>query len=229
MKIIRFDHLEEMERAARALLVEHFRFADPGPHAVMLTGGSTPLGLYRNLAVAPDSADDRLHILISDERHVALDSPANNFATMRPMIRAWGIDDSRVLRVHTGMPLQDAADRYDAQLTSFFKQGGRITLGILGLGADGHAASLFNADDLNRGKGRFAIAVPRKDGPNRVSVTTDLLAKVERIIFLVAGSEKAEIVQRISSDPNNVVAAEAVQGVSQLELWYAPMQGTGEP
>ncbi len=228
MKIIRFDHLEEMEQAARALLVEHFRLADPGPHAVMLTGGSTPQGLYRSLTAAPDSADDRLHILISDERHVPLDSPANNFATMRPMIRAWGIDDSRVLRVHTEMPLTEAADRYDAELASFFKQGGRITLGILGLGADGHAASLFNANDLNRGKERFAIAVPRKEGPDRVSVTPDLLAKVERVIFLVAGPEKAAIVQKISSDPNAVVAVQAVQSVSQLELWYAPMQGTGE-
>ncbi len=221
MKIIRFDHLEEMEQAARALLVEHFRLADAEPHAVMLTGGSTPQGLYRSLAAAPDSADDRLHLLISDERHVPLDSPANNFATMRPMIDAWRIDDSRVLRVHTELPLQESADRYDAELASFFKQGGRITLGILGLGADGHAASLFNANDLNRSKERFAIAVPRHEGPDRISVTPDLLAKSERLIFLVAGPKKAAIVEKITSDPETVIAAQAVQGTSQVELWYA--------
>ena len=225
MKLIEFDTVARMEQAAFALLGEHFSLARAGPHAVMLTGGRTPMGLYRRIEHSPPSVDDRLHLLISDERLVPLDSPESNFGKMQAMVDALGIRDSRIMHVHTDLDLSAAAERYHQRLASYIDGGGRITLGILGLGADGHVASLFDADDIRRGIGRYAVAVPRQTGPDRVSVTRDLLLKVERFLFLVAGAQKAAVVQKMAAEPKNVTAAQAVGEVSSVELWFCPTEG----
>ena len=216
-----FDSVSEMEQQAIALLREHFGSSLAGPHAVMLTGGGTPLGIYKQIENAPPTADHKLHLLITDERHVSLESADNNFARMRPMIGAMGIDDSRVMRVHTSLSLDAAADRYHQELASFLDRGGRVTLGILGLGADGHAASLFSPEDVTRGKARYAIAVPRDVGPDRVSVTRDLLLKVEKLVFLVAGPEKTEAVEKLLQHPTSIAAGKAIEGHGDVELWRA--------
>ncbi len=221
MIVKHFDHVEAMEQEAAALLSDHFGLACDEPHAVMLTGGGTPLGIYRRIEESPVAIDDQLHLLVSDERYVPLESPENNFAKMQPMIRALEIDDSRVMRVDTDLPLHTAADRYDAELASYFERGGRITLGILGLGADGHCASLFSAEDVARGAGKYAIAVSRPAGPARVSVTRDLILKTERLVYLAAGPTKAEVVRTMTDRPEDVIAGQVVQDVARTELWYA--------
>ncbi len=221
MKLIEFNNTSEMRPAAVTLLTEHFGFSCPEPHAVMLTGGRTPLGIYRAMERSPVAVDDSLHLLISDERYVPRDAPDNNYAKMHAMIHASDINESRVMRVHTELPLETAAIRYHEELKTYLDSGGRITLGILGLGADGHVASLFDENDLRKGAGRYATAVLRKGAPDRVSVTRDLLLKVELLVLLVAGPEKAEIVETIMSDPGSVVAGQAIRGISRIELWYA--------
>lgn len=216
-----FDSLAKMEQRAVSLLREHFAASLAGPHAVMLTGGGTPLGIYKQIENAPPTVDGNLHLLITDERYVPLESADNNFARMRPMIGAIGIDDSRIMRVHTSLALDAAADRYHQEIASFLAHGGRVTLGILGLGADGHAASLFDPDDVTRGKDRYAITVPRGVGPDRVSVTRDLLLKVERLVFLVAGPQKTQALEKFLKHPTSIVAGQAIEGHRNVQLWRA--------
>jgi len=221
MKITNFDDYQTLERKALLLLAEHFQQTDEQPHAVMLTGGRTVRGLYQRLQQLPCPVDDGLHLLISDERHVPLGSPQSNYGNMRPMVSALGIDDSRVMHVDTELPLQQAADDYHEQLATFLENRGRITLAILGLGADGHLASLFETAHLSAGKNRLAIAVPRQPGPDRVSVTRGLLLKIERIVFLVAGAEKAQIVGKMLHAPDSVIASKALKGAKSAEIWYS--------
>jgi 6-phosphogluconolactonase len=221
MKITNFDDYHTLERQALLLLAEHFHQTDERPHAVMLTGGRTVRGLYEQLRRSPCPVDDGLHLLISDERHVPLDSPESNYGNVRPVVSALGIDDSRVMHVDTELSLQQAAENYNQQLATFLDNRGRITLAILGLGVDGHLASLFETAHLAAGKNRLAIAVPRQPGPDRVSVTRDLLLKVERIVFLVAGAEKAEIVEKILHAPDSVLASVALKGAKSAEIWFS--------
>ena len=216
-----FDAFEALEDAAAALIEEHFAIADDGPHAVMLTGGRTPRGVYERLRRSPVKADANLRVLQSDERHVPLDSKENNHAKTQAMIEAVGVDDTRVMRVHTELGLNAAAELYNRELTAFFDDGGRITLGILGLGADGHAASLFTPQDIAMGKGRFAIAVPREKGPDRVSVTPNLLRRVGRLVFLVTGAEKEAIVRAVIERHGEITAVRAVEGCPNVELWFS--------
>jgi 6-phosphogluconolactonase len=192
------------------------------PHAVILPGGRTPRGIYEALAREPVRISRWLRILVSDERHVPLDSPDSNFGMMRDMIRALGIPETHVLRVNTELPLDKAADRYDEALRGYLKKGGRIKLGLLGLGADGHTASLFSGNDIFRGLGRYAVAVKRESGHNRISVTRDLLLKAEQIVFMAAGTDKGEAVHKMTRQPGSIPAGMVVEDMSNVEVWYAP-------
>ncbi|MBN1441238.1 MAG: 6-phosphogluconolactonase [Planctomycetes bacterium] len=221
MKIRRFERCGDLEREALALLVEHLGAREAVPHAVMLTGGRTPIALYERLTADPPEAGPQLHILLSDERHVPLDSPDSNYAKIAPLVDALGLEPRRVLRARTDLPLSPAAERYDGELRGFVGAGGGITLAILGLGADGHVASLFGEADIRRGEGRWAIAVPRAPGPDRISVTHELLRRAERIVFLVAGEEKRAVVERVEREPESVIAARALAGAPRVEIWFA--------
>jgi 6-phosphogluconolactonase len=219
MKVVKFENLAEMECRAVSLLEEHFSMRCGTPHAVMLTGGQTPMGIYRRLEQRPPRVDDSLRLMITDERHVLLESPESNYGRMRAMVDGLGLGEARVMRVHTEFPLDAAADGYHDELAAFLRSGGLITLGLAGLGADGHIASLFDIRDLERGHGRFAIPVPRESGPDRVSVTQDLLARVEQLVFLVAGPEKSAVVETLIHEPKKLVAGQAVEYVHRVELW----------
>jgi 6-phosphogluconolactonase/glucosamine-6-phosphate isomerase/deaminase len=140
---------------------------------------------------------------------------------MKDMIHALGIPDAHVLRVHTELPLEEAADRYDTALRHYLHKGGRIKLGLLGLGADGHTASLFSSQDVFLGQGRFAVAVKRPDGMGGVSVTRDLLLKAEQIVFLAFGAEKGEVVHKLVKNPGSLPAGMAVEDIRNVEVWYA--------
>ncbi len=221
MEIIPFDSREQLEADAIELLETHLALDAPDPRAVMLTGGRTPLGLYRRLAAQPVKASAGLHVMLTDERYVPADSPQSNYGNMRDMLAACGIPESRVLRVRTELPLADAVAAYDAELASFFGRGGRLALACLGLGADGHVASLFSAADVERGTGRHAIAVSRPDGPDRISVTRDVLHRAERLVFLVTGREKEEALDRLERDPLSIPAGLALHDKDHVEAWFA--------
>jgi 6-phosphogluconolactonase len=200
------------ERLARAL-------AAPGASAVMLSGGNTPLPAYRALAQQPLRHDDRLHVLFTDERYVPADSPASNYYQCKPLLDVLALPEEALLRVHTELPLDEAAARYERELTTLLSSGVRIGLGLLGLGADGHTASLFSAQDLERARGRYALPVQRPDGMAAVSVTPDLLATVREPVFVVAGADKAAAVHSLAQQDRALVAWRAVQGCADVELW----------
>ena len=217
----RFDQAADLMAAAAAALVEHLARPLAVPHAVMLSGGQTPQPVYCALGLRPLVVDPRAYVLFSDDRLVPADSAESNYHTALPLLRAAQVPPARVFRVRTELSLEVAAARYDEDLRGFLAGGGRITLGFLGLGADGHTASLFTPADVRRGQGALAVAVPRPAGPHRVSVTPALLARVEQLVFLVAGADKQEAVERLVANPAAVTAGLAVADVKAVEIWTA--------
>jgi 6-phosphogluconolactonase len=187
--------------------------------AVMLSGGTTPLPAYRALGERRIVPDAQLRILFSDDRYVPADSPASNYHQSQPLLQALALPPERVLRVRTELPLAAAAADYAAQLQKLLQASGGIGLGLLGLGADGHTASLFSAADLQRARGQLAIAVQRPDGMSGVSVTPQLLARVREPVFVVAGAGKDEAIQRLIARDLNLTAWAAVQECAAVELW----------
>ena len=193
--------------------------AAPNSGAIMLSGGTTPLPAYRALGTRPPVHTAELAVLFSDDRYVPADSPSSNYCQSRPLLDALNLPQDRLLRVRTELPLAAAAADYERRLDGLLAAGTRIGLGLLGLGAEGHTASLFAVADLERARGHRAIPVQRPDGLSAVSVTPELLAHVEEPVFLVAGRAKRTAVAALLAHDPKLIAWAAVQGCARVELW----------
>jgi 6-phosphogluconolactonase len=201
--------------------------ASPMPLGLMLAGGSTPLPAYREVAQHAPAPAPMLRVLYSDDRHVPATSDASNYHQTQALITALALPASSVLRVRTELPLAAAAEDYGKQLGELLASGARIPLGLLGLGADGHTASLFRAAHIEEARGKLAIAVQRPDGLAGVSATPELLARVEELLFVVAGSGKHDALQAFLRQDSACVAWAAVQAAPKVTLWLDPEAAAG--
>ncbi len=221
IKLRQFSTGEEFEEESVRLLAAAMCESSEDGHAVMLTGGGTPLPIYNRIAADPFTITNNLYVLFSDDRLVPIDSVDSNIGNAGKMLKALGLAGDHVLKVRGELPLAEAASRYDRDIQALLGSGVRLRLGILGLGVDGHVASMFSPDDVERGMGVRAIAVERESGLDRVSVTCDVLAKVERIVFLVSGNDKVEIARQLVESPASMPAGLALTGHPDVELWYS--------
>lgn len=211
-------------RALDAALVERLAAAlgggsRPGPRAVMLAGGNSPLPAYHELARRGVRAAPGTRLLYSDERYVPEGDEASNRQRARVLVDALALPAGAELRVRTELPLPQAADDYERQLRALLDSGIPIGLGILGLGSDGHTASLFTAEDLARSAGRLAIAVDRPDGLQAVSVTPELLAQLREPLIVVTGGGKYDAIRALLAGDPALVAVQALAGCARAELW----------
>lgn len=217
MRIRRFALRGDLDVA----LAERLRSAatDGASSAIMLAGGTTPGPAFELLAERPLRAAPGLYILYSDERHVPCTSDASNYHLSLPLLGAFALPAAQVLRVPTELPLEAAAQAYEERLQGLLGEKLPVRLGLLGLGADGHTASLFKPADLASARGRLAIPVQRPDGRAAVSVTPDWLAQVEEILFIVAGSDKRAALTRLAARDQTLIAWRAVERCARVEVW----------
>jgi len=200
------------ERLARAA-------ADGADSAIMLSGGTTPGPAFALLAQRNVQAARGLRVLYSDERHVPSTSDASNFRLSQPLLAALALPSAQVLRVRTELPLTAAAQDYEERLQGLIDAAITVRLGLLGLGADGHTASLFKSADLEAARKHLAIAVQRPDGRTAVSVTPDFLATVDEIVFVVAGADKIPALARLAARDPTLTAWRAVECCRAVHVW----------
>ncbi len=180
----------------------------------MLSGGSTPYAIYNRLATVPCPVHPDRRLFLSDERMEPFGSNKNNAHNLMPMLSALGCED-RFIRVDTGLPAAEASAGFDRNLQPLEK----IDLGLLGMGADGHTAGLFTPEQANRKSGALALHADRPDGMQGVSATPALFQRVERIVLLVTGESKREIIHTLLSKPESIPAGIALAGHPDVELW----------
>lgn len=219
MKIHAFADDAKLSAAVAEAVIETVAGPYKDPTAIMLAGGSTPLAAYSIVAQARRRIDPKLTVFFSDDRHVPPWDEKSNFGNIVPHLHRCGILDNYVLRVHGELPLEAAVNDYEKQLDGFFKRNGKIALGLLGLGTDGHTASLFNADDIKRGTNALAVGVQRPDGLQGISVTPSVLARVERLLIVISGAGKKAMAQTLINSPGSIAAGLAVKGHPNVELW----------
>ena len=177
-----------------------------GGFVVALSGGATPRGLYERLATPPyDSAVpwSLVQVFWSDERCVPPDDVASNYRMAREALLAHvPIRAENVHRMRGEDVPALAAEAYERTLrTALQTPGARVDLILLGLGEDGHTASLFPGADVPDGD-RWVVA--RLDGTRsqwRVTLTPVLINAAAEILFLVSGEAKAAIVHRVLEGP----------------------------
>ena len=221
MNIRHFDDVVALNDACEAVIRETLGGATGAPTAVMLSGGRTPLALFKQIAAAPFPVGAAAYITYTDDRHVPVTSPESNFGATLPMISALGVPLGQVLRVETERTLEEAATKFHEDFEAFFAKGGSIPVAFLGIGTDGHTCSLFTQEDIERGAGRFASPTRRPTPPDRVTVTPRLLERCGKIIFLVTGADKAEVLQQLLETPEAIPAGRAVAGCADVSVWRA--------
>ena len=214
-----FPDRTSLTRSLADLLHGLFTQTTEHDFAIILSGGQTPLPVYRQLAETPANASPHLHLTLSDERMAPANDPLCNAHHLQPVADAFHIPPNRFLTVNTALPHQKAARDFEAGIDAWRRRNIPFELAVLGLGPDGHTASLFSADDIRRAAGRRAIPVHRPTPPVRVSLTPELFTHTRRIILLAAGAEKAPVIRTLLRDPLSIPCGLALQHAPPPELW----------
>ncbi|MDA8100776.1 MAG: 6-phosphogluconolactonase [Nitrospiraceae bacterium] len=171
-----------------------------GRFSLVLPGGSTPRPLFELLGREPYRSRvpwTRTHLFWSDERLVPPDHDESNYGlAVRTFLPALPVPAEQVHRIRAELGGELAAETYEKELWQAF--GGSIPvfdLVILGVGADGHTASLFPGSPAVEEGSRLAFFVAEeRRGLRRVTLTLPVLNSSRRVIFLASGSRKANIV-----------------------------------
>jgi 6-phosphogluconolactonase len=210
------DPGELSQRAAASLSESISRsIAARGVCLIALAGGETPRSVYRLLGRDPlrSSIDwEHVHLFFGDERMVPPDDPASNYGmVVKELVSCIRIPHANVHRIRGEAPADDAAREYETDLQQW-AEGGllRFDVVLLGIGEDGHLASLFPETVSLTEVARMAMGyfVPKLNSW-RVTLTFPVLRNAREIVFLATGSRKAAMVATIieSTDPQTDVPA----------------------
>ena len=177
-----------------------------GVFTVTLAGGSTPKDLYTLLATDPALRAavpwSQIHFFFGDERHVPPGHADSNFRMANEAMFQRLEDQSlHIHRVPTELPdAVEVASRYEADLREFFGETNfpRFDLVLLGMGADGHTASLFPGTAALQEEKRWVAANwVEKLQAHRITMTIPVLNNAAEIIFLVTGADKAAVIAEV--------------------------------
>lgn len=183
---------------------------DTGAFTVALSGGSTPKALFRLLAGELDGAFRRrvpwgsVQVFWGDERHVPPDHPDSNYRmTYDTLLSRVPIPPENIHRIQGEDPdAEKAAEAYEQALGRIFRvaegQLPRFDLILLGMGPDGHTASLFPGTPALQERKRLVVAQwVEKLQTHRITLTAPVLNNAALVVFLVSGAEKAETLRAV--------------------------------
>lgn len=189
---------------------------------IALAGGTTPRRVYELLGPLMDGWHG-VHLWFGDERAVPADHVESNFRLVSESLLAHAdIPPARVHRVVGEWPPVEAAEAYAAELLRVlpFTANGVpvLDLAFLGLGEDGHTASLFPGDAMIGVPGKLARAVVApKPPPDRITLTLDVLSAARRVIILAVGDAKRDAVAAVMKGPDPAVPGSLLpQGTTTL-------------
>ncbi|GAB4486554.1 MAG: 6-phosphogluconolactonase [Anaerolineales bacterium] len=179
--------------------------ASPGKFSVALSGGSTPRALYERLSTT-DLAEripwPKIHLFWGDERCVPPDHPESNYGmTAGALLSRIPIPTENIHRIRGELPPAEAASLYEAELRAFFGETPAFDLIFLGIGEDGHTASLFPGSPALAETARWVVDVEHTTPPpplvSRVTLTFGVLNAARRVVFLASGASKAAILAQV--------------------------------
>ena len=202
---------------------------DRGKFTIALSGGSTPRGLHQELATHFSARLDwsKVFFFWGDERHVPPDSTESNYRMANEtLLSKLPIPAGNIFRVPAKLPdARQAAAKYEQTLQQFFHLNPhsfpRFDFILLGMGPDGHTASLFPGTAALQEKDRLVVANwVEKLNTFRVTFTYPVLDDAAYVMFLVNGDEKAEMVRRALKEPGANLPCQKVRPVEGELVWY---------
>lgn len=212
---------DDLARAAAELFVAKSSeaVAQRGFFTIALSGGSTPKLLYELLANPNQPFREQvpwtmIHFYWSDERHVPPDHPESNYRMAYDnLLSRVPVSKAKVHRILSENPdAAEAAQQYEAIVPP------RFDLILLGLGTDGHTASIFPGSEVLQEKKRL-VAAPwfEKLNSYRITMTLPLINNAALVVFLVSGSEKARIVKEVLQGTKRYPAQEVRPVAGELK------------
>jgi 6-phosphogluconolactonase len=202
--------------------------ARDGQFAICLSGGSTPRRLYKHLAGPPFASRipwNRIHWFWGDERFVPHDDPASNYRmAYDALFSCVPISKERLHPIPTeGLSSQQAAASYQALLQRFYGQKWLdqdrpiFDVTLLGVGEDGHTASLFPGTSALLEDRQWVVAVVSKASEARITLTYPVLNSSRNLAFLVTGSNKKNVLAEIRA--GSTAPAARVRPIGGLD-WF---------
>lgn len=224
------ENLKKTSRAlaARIATVVRKKFARDETFSLALSGGTTPETLYSILAREYSGSIpwDIVHVFWSDERYLPPEDEHSNFRmARRALLDRVPIPRANIHPVPTEtMDPMSSSHAYEDELGSHFDSvPPRFDLILLGMGADGHTASLFPHSEVLRESQRLVVPVQADAEPKRrLTFTFGLINNASRVYFLVAGEQKAEAVKKVlenNADVEEYPAAGVDPEKGELVWW----------
>lgn len=215
---------EEVVRAAHEAVTERGQFT------IALSGGSTPKNLYNLLATNARAALpwDRTFFFWGDERHVPPNDPDSNYRMAEEaMLSKIPVSAGNVFRIPAENPdAAAAAEGYEQDIRKFFRlEAGQIPkfdLILLGLGPDGHTASLFPGTAALQEKSHLVVANwVEKLKTNRITLTLPVLNAARCVMFLVSGTDKATVLRAVLEEdvPGELYPSKLVRPNDGKLIW----------
>lgn len=234
-----FPTLDALSEAAAQRVAELLTSEEPDrPYLVALSGGSTPKQLHTLLATTyrDEIPWKRVHLFWGDERWVPHQSPDSNYRMAdETLIRDIPLPFGNIHPVQTGLstPLA-SAEAYEREINTFLRELDRpgLDLVILGMGDDGHTASLFPGTPVLHERHRLVAAMeapPYAKVKDRVTFTYPLINRSRHILFLAAGEKKREPLTAILNDREEALKQYPAAGVEGLVTteWFVDEAAVG--
>jgi 6-phosphogluconolactonase len=232
-EVFTFADPQRLARAAAEAVVEVLRHAIDahGRADLVITGGSTPRSLYALLASDYANALEwaKVDVFFSDERHVPHNHEDSNFRMARDAFLNALVPPERVHPFPTGATPDADALAYERTLRDHFGDEPAFDLVLLGIGEDGHVASLFPGIAALDETDRWAIATeapPSSAVRERLSLTLPVLNAGRVTLFLATGEAKRNAVAAVLRDPDRSPPAERVTARERL-LWFVDETAAG--
>ncbi|MCK3654735.1 6-phosphogluconolactonase [Pasteurellaceae bacterium Macca] len=193
------------------------------PVHISLSGGSTPKLLFKTLALSPFSHEiqwQNLHFWWGDERMVAPTNPESNYGEVQKLLFDHiAIPRENIHRIRGEADPQSELQRVEQEIQAVvFEQ--QFDWIILGMGNDGHTASLFPHQTDFADPNLAVLAKHPESGQLRISKTASLIEKAKRITYLVTGESKAEILNEIQTTPAESLPYPAARIKNSNTEWY---------
>jgi 6-phosphogluconolactonase len=213
-----FKSIEELSHHAAEIFVEQAAKAigERGRFLVALNGGSTPTRMFQLLGTDFREKVDwsKTHVFWGDERIVSTENPENSYAQARDLLlRHIPIPEANVHRVPTELEPAEAAKDYSKTLKQFTdppKELIRFDLIYLGMGEDGHTASLFPGSPVEESEAVIPVTADYQGRPaQRVTLTPLVINKARLVVFMATGEKKAITLAEVLSgryDPEHYPA-----------------------
>lgn len=223
-----FSSPEEVARAVAQHFVEQHKraVAESNGFAVALSGGSTPRLLYQLLANPREPFRDQIawkkcFFFFTDERNVPPDHADSNYRMAYETLFAH-VPKTHVCRIAGEKPAAEAAAEYEHVLEELYEEFPDLDLVLLGLGEDGHTASLFPGSSALQERERLVVAPwVEKLNAYRITLTLPVLNAGRSVAFLVTGTSKAGILREIiNGDKETSYPAQTVCPTSGEVSWF---------